>query len=88
MLTFFARSSDVIGIIGVILLLIAYFLLNTHKLAPMSLFYQLFNFFGAFFIFYSLLFNWNLSAALIEIAWMIISMIGVYQIWRRKKIVS
>jgi hypothetical protein len=77
MITFLSSISDAIGIIGVILLLMAFFLLNTNKLLPAHLSYQALNFVGAGFILFSLLFQWNLPAVLIEIAWMLISLIGI-----------
>ena len=76
---------DVVGIFGVFLLLTAYALLNTNKLSAHSIRYQLLNFFGAGFILFSLFFNWNTSAVLIEVAWMLISMIGIYNIVRKRK---
>ncbi len=74
------KSSDAIGIIGVILLLISYFLLSTNKMSSQSLSYQLSNCIGALFILISLCYNWNTASALIESAWVIISLIGIYRI--------
>lgn len=79
------KLTDMIGIIGVISLLSAYYLLNTNKVTAHSLLYQLLNLAGAFLILYSLLFDWNLPAAMIEIVWMLISIIGIYHIWRGKR---
>lgn len=80
-----AKSSDAVGIIGVILLLIAYYLLSTNKMSSQSLSYQYYNLFGAIFILYSLLFNWNTASFLIETAWIGISLIGIYRINDAKK---
>lgn len=77
---FLAKTADYIGISGVALLLIAYFLLTTNKLSSQSMKYQLFNLIGALCIFYSLMFNFNLSSVVIEVCWILISLIGVYRV--------
>ena len=40
---------------------------------------------GALFILYSLSFEFNLSAFLIEVIWLLISIIGLIRIWRRRQ---
>lgn len=74
------KSSDTVGLIGVILLLIAYYLLSVNKMSAMSYSYQILNLLGAVFILFSLMFHWNLSSTVIEVAWIIISFIGIYRI--------
>lgn len=76
---FFARTADYVGLSGVSLLLTAYFLLNTGKVSSRSLKYQFCNLIGAVFIFYSLMFHFNLSSVVIEVCWIIISLIGIYR---------
>ena len=78
----FDGITHVVGLTGVVFLLIAFLLLNTSKVSALNLNYQLLNFFGSAFILYSLFFQWNLSAALIEIAWMMISLIGIVRSFR------
>ena len=68
---------DIIGIIGVSMVLVAYFLLNTHKLKVFDLRYQLLNFIGSWMILLSLFYSWNLASVVIEIAWIMISVIGI-----------
>ena len=77
-----AKAADIVGIIGVILLLIAYYLLNTNKLSANGMTYQLLNCIGASFILFSLFFDWNTASVLIESAWIVISLIGIYRILR------
>lgn len=77
--------SDAIGMIGVALFLISYLLLNIDYLDAKSLWYQLMNFFGSWFVLYSLLFNWNTPAATIEICWMVISVVGIYNAFRARR---
>lgn len=80
MLEIIAKIADVMGILGVILLLIAYFYLNTNRLTSLHLSYQWLNFFGSAFILISLCFQWNTASVLIESAWIGISAIGLYRI--------
>jgi predicted membrane protein len=86
MLEFLNYIPDVIGMTGVFLLIIAYFLLSTNRMSSQSLKYQLLNLIGAIFILFSLFFNFNLSSFAIEMIWIIISLIGIYKITRDKKI--
>ncbi len=81
---FWSVFSDAVGIVGVFLLLVAYYLLSAGKWSAQTLKYQLFNFFGAGCILFSLFFHWNTSAVIIEIAWMMIGVVGMYRIWRAR----
>lgn len=72
--------SDGVGIAGVILVLLAYFFINTNRVSSQSISYLVLNFLGAWLILFSLLFHWNLSSVLIEIAWIIISLLGFYRL--------
>lgn len=80
MYDFLLKLSNPVGIFGVIIILIAYYYLSVGKWSSDSLKYQWINFAGAWLILYSLYFHWNLSSVLIEVAWIIISMIGIYRI--------
>lgn len=71
--------ANPIGIIGVIIILIAYLLLSTGHWSAHGLKYQVLNFVGAWMILFSLYFYWNLSSVLIEIAWILISIYGMYK---------
>ncbi len=72
--------SDLVGIAGVVMLLLAFLLLSMGRWSSDSLIYQTFNFFSSWLILFSLYFHWNLSSVLIEIAWIIISVIGIFRI--------
>lgn len=74
-----ARISDFVGMTGVIIILVAYFLLSTGKWISDSMIYQFLNFLGAWLILFSLYFHWNLSSVVIEVAWIFISVIGMYR---------
>ena len=77
-------SSDTVGIIGVILLLTSYFLLNTGRMRTNSFSYPLCNFIAAWLILFSLIYSWNTPSVLIEVAWIIISVIGMVRVLKNK----
>lgn len=74
---FLTQYFNPIGIIGVILVLIAYLLLQIDMLAQDSVTYSLLNLVGSFLILISLYFTWNLASGVIEIAWFVISFFGL-----------
>lgn len=74
------KISNPVGIIGVIFILIAYFFISQGRWRANSWRYQLFNFLGAWLILFSLYFHWNLASVLIEIAWLIISLMGMWRL--------
>ena len=74
-----AQSADSVGLLGVGVLLFAYFLLSTNKLSSQSLHYQWCNLIGACLVLYSLMFHFNLASVAIEICWISISIIGLYR---------
>ena len=70
---------DIIGITGVALVLVAYFLIQIGRVSALSYRYCSLNLIGAILILYSLLYNWNLASVIIELAWMLISLWGFYR---------
>ncbi len=75
---------DLIGILGVIMILIAYALVQLGKLHVKDLSYSLLNAFGAFLILISLLIDFNLPAFLMEFFWLIFSILGIYKYIQNK----
>ncbi|MGH8156225.1 MAG: CBU_0592 family membrane protein [Rhodanobacteraceae bacterium] len=68
----------IIGLIGAVLVLLAFFLLQARKLHGNGLVYQLMNALGALGVALSLLFGrFNLPAFLLEVAWLAISIYGI-----------
>ena len=67
---------DLAGFIGVLLIVIAYLLLQLDKLASSSLSFSLLNAVGSLLIMVSLVFRFNASAFLIEVFWFLISLLG------------
>jgi glucose uptake protein GlcU len=76
---------DFIGNIGVFLILLTYFLLQINKIDNKTVLYGLLNSFGALFILISLYFDFNLSAFIIEMIWLIISILGIIRYYQRPK---
>lgn len=76
---------DLVGNIGVALILLAYLGLTLERLDPKSARYSLMNGLGALLILVSLYFAFNLSSFIIEIVWLMISLIGLFNALRRRK---
>jgi hypothetical protein len=68
---------DLAGFVGVLLIVIAYLLLQLDKLPSSSLSFSLLNAAGSLLIMLSLIFKFNVSAFLIEVFWFLISLIGL-----------
>ena len=75
---------DLIGNIGIILILWAYAALQVGRMTPGQMRYNILNGLGAAFILFSLIFKFNLSAFLIELAWLVISLYGLAKSLRLK----
>ncbi len=75
---------DLLGNIGVALILIAYFLLQKEKLSNKDFSYNLMNALGAFLILLSLIFDFNLSAFIIESIWLLLSLPPLIRYFRNK----
>ena len=78
---------DFVGNIGVLLLMIAYLLLQLNKLSN-GLVYSIVNALGEALIVASLLNNFNLSAFIIEVFWILISFVGIVRHLRSKPLQS
>ena len=76
---------DAIGLLGVGLILSAYFLLQASRMKVTDLRYSILNGVGALLILYSLLYNWNTASVVIEIFFFCISLYGVIRRWNERK---
>ncbi|MGN2243686.1 hypothetical protein ACFWZU_09285 [Frateuria sp. GZRR33] len=77
---------DWAGFAGVVLVLLAFLLLQAHKLHGNGLTYQLMNVLGALGVALSLLFgSFNASAFALEVAWMAIGIFGIVRSARRRQ---
>ena len=79
---------DLLGNIGVVMLIITYLMLQLSKLRSDGLAYSLLNAIGASLIVISLLYDFNLSALLMEVFWVLISLVGIYRYFRLKALRS
>lgn len=79
---------DFIGNIGVVVLMITYLMLQLNKLRSDGLAYSLLNAVGASLIVVSLVYDFNLSALLMEVFWVLISFVGIYRYFRLKALRS
>ena len=75
---------DLVGNIGVFVILAAYLALQLNKITHLDLIYSLANGLGAILIIISLIYEFNLSAFTIEFFWLLISLIGVVNYFRSK----
>ena len=75
---------NVIGIAGVLCILYAYCLLQANILNNSQLRFQFLNLGGAILIIISLFCFWNLASFVIELAWAIISIWGIYKIIKQR----
>ena len=75
---------DVAGLVGVVVMLWAFYLLQAGKLRGDSFAYQLMNALGAGAVLLSLVNDFNLSAFVIETCWVLISLYGMVRTRRRK----
>ncbi|MBB5015630.1 CBU_0592 family membrane protein [Rehaibacterium terrae] len=68
---------DYAGLLGVGLVLLAFFGLQAGRLRGDGIVYQLMNLLGATLVLISLFYSFNLSAFVIQIAWIAISLYGI-----------
>lgn len=77
---------DLIGLIGVALILIAYWGVQTDRLPAADWRFSAINGLGALLIMVSLYFTFNLASFVIEVFWLIISGYGLLKAWRNRKL--
>ena len=70
---------EIVGYFGVVLILIGYAGIQSGRLTAETLTYPLLNGFGAIAILFSLYFHPNLPSIVIEIAWLLISLFGIFR---------
>ncbi len=74
---------DVVGFFGITLIVGSYFSLQTDRIAKEDLSYSLANGLGALCVLFSIAFQFNLSAFLVELFWVVISLIGIVRFFTR-----
>lgn len=75
---------DLIGSIGVAVIIFTYIFLQLGKIRSEQPLYSVLNAVGASLIIFSLLFNFNFSAFIVEFFWLLISLFGVGRYFFKK----
>lgn len=73
-------APDLLGVVGVLLILTAYAGATTGRLDPKRPIALLLNLAGALLILWSLSFEFNLSAVLMEAAWALVALFGLVRL--------
>ena len=76
---------DIVGLVGSLTILLAYFLLQAGRLSGNGIAYQLLNLFGAGGVLLSLAGAFNVSVALLEGAWVLVSAYGLVRTLRMRR---
>ncbi len=76
---------DLLGNIGVFFIIISYLLLQLNKIKSNDVRYSLMNLVGASLVIISLIENFNMSALVIEVFWVGISIIGIIKFALNRK---
>lgn len=77
--------GNIVGWIGAILVIAAYFLVSTKKLSPTSVTYQLMNLFGALGVGVIVFIQKAYPSLAIQIVWSLIAIYGLYKSILSKK---
>ena len=78
---------DLVGNVGVLLMVVAYLLLQLEKVSGANVSYLLLNAAGAIMVMISLAFSFNLSAFLMEAFWLLISLYGLGKSLKARQVV-
>ena len=77
---------DILGTIGVAIIILTYVLLQIERLRSDQLAYSLLNAIGAALILVSLYFDFNLPSVVVEFFWLVISLFGIGKYLARRKV--
>ncbi len=75
---------DAVGGLGVAMMVLTYLLLQLERLDSRGLSYSFLNGVGASLVIFSLMYEFNLSAFLMELFWLLISLLGLVM-WARRR---
>lgn len=76
---------DLMGNLGVLLIVGSYFQLQINRISGNSAIYSVLNACGAALVLVSLRYDFNLSAAMVESFWLLISLLGLFLRARNRK---
>lgn len=74
---------DIVGTSGVMLIVVSYFLLQVGRVEASAPLYSWLNLAGAVMILVSLLYTFNFSSFVIEIFWILISLVGLFRAYKK-----
>jgi len=74
--------ANVVGVAGMILVVLAYVLLQLHRIDAHGLLFNLVNLGGALLLLASLCVHFNLASFIIELFWISASLLGLYK-WHK-----
>ncbi|MDD2830038.1 MAG: hypothetical protein PHW18_10730 [Sulfuricurvum sp.] len=77
--------GDIIGIIGVFIIVVAYILMQVDRMNPKGFSFSLLNTLGAIMILISLFYSWNLASFIMEAIWFTLSLYGTLKAYRTIK---
>lgn len=75
---------DILGTLGVAVIILAYVLLQLERLRSEQVAYSLMNAMGAVLILVSLYYSFNLPSFIVEFFWLLISLFGIGKYLRQK----
>jgi len=76
---------DLVGVLGTLMILAAFFLLQAGRMAGDGAAYQLLNLFGAAAVLVTLLGTFNVSVFVLESAWVLVSVYGLIRARRSRR---
>jgi hypothetical protein len=77
---------DILGTLGVAIIIITYVLLQLERIRSQHLLYSLLNAIGALLILVSLYYSFNFPSFVVEPFWLLISLFGIGKYLLRKKV--
>ncbi|MCX6061601.1 MAG: hypothetical protein NT103_05050 [Campylobacterales bacterium] len=77
--------GDIIGITGVLIIVLAYILMQIDRMDAKGFLFSLLNTIGAIFILISLLYDWNLASFVMEVIWLTLSFYGTIRGYKKLK---
>jgi uncharacterized membrane protein YhaH (DUF805 family) len=79
------EAAEIIGLLGVVVVLVLYFMIATKRLHAAQLAYPVANIIGTCMILFSLFYAWNLPSLVMQIAWIMVSFIGIIRILKKER---
>ena len=76
---------DVVGLVGVALLIVTYAMLQFDRIDPKGFWYSFNNMIVAVLVTVSLLYSFNLASMVIEVFWFSLSVYGIWNYFRKRK---